>query len=302
MDHNKEQVRALLKYELTPEMLWIRRSILNFKKMKNLFQLLVFNCVNITQSKYLIIVLTGLVLFSSCHNDSDDPSINNLGTDIPTLYDSDLTYLHDYYVDILCDSIHFWRDNNVDKEQAISNTLNHIIIQKSALSLGVSQDSVRYLLSVIGISDVETFKTWNDYVESNIPSEYDQFVDDILVMYDEQFSDDQEILDELDYIRSQYILNSSLNSEVVDYSIDVAKSSLTYWNNTESMYCIYGDNWSNMRCDKCPKAIAAADVLGAIMGAATAAAASAGTGTLVGAMLGAEAGTLSAGILAAVFS
>lgn len=252
--------------------------------------------------KSFVVGILLMVLFSACHTDSDDSEVNSIGSDIPVLYDTDLRYLHDYYVDILCDSIHYWRNNGIDKEQAIANTLNNIIIEKSAVSMNVSQDSVRQLLSVIGITDINSFKNWNSYVESNIPSEYDQFVDDILVMYDIEFSNDQEILLELDNIRGQYITNSNLNAEIVDYSIDVAMSSLTYWNNSDAMYCIYGDELTNMRCVKCPKDIAAADVLGAIMGAATAAAASAGTGTLVGAMLGAEAGTLSAGILAAVFS
>jgi len=236
-----------------------------------------------------IFTATFLLLYSC--TDQDIEVVQSLSCD--SINDISIVETHDASCDQLCAIISDWRAAPYQTQDLYYKVFDEIMVQDLAQRLSISNDSLNYMYSQIGITR-DNYTNYSNVAWEGLPTDYKRFINDLEDFY-VTCTSTQEILSGLEELKIKW--SQSLDPEIVCLGIEIAKSSFPYWfENVDS--CIYPDQ-IHLRIDRCKAAIALADVTGGIFGAISAGILSGGTAALPGAMLGAEGGTLGAAIVAA---
>ena len=176
----------------------------------------------------------------------------------------------------------------------ISTIWNDLLIEKSAISMEMSESEILDLYLAMGLNETN-YINFGLERSNEIPSEYLQLFQDIERAY-VQADNLQDFLTELNVIEAN--VSSDLNHEIVSSTMEVARSTFSYWD--ENISCITSFRNQIEYRFPCAGALAFADVWGGLSGGLLGFVAG-GVGSIPGAMLGAEAGTLGAGISMAIF-
>ena len=233
--------------------------------------------------KNLFIILSAsfLLSFYACDSNSLRPFDNQNCSKI------DLYAEHDKYCKLVCDSIYIWQKNNELTEDKISILWNVINIELSK-SLSISKDSVSVIFASLNINS----ENWTRIRTDKYPLldiNYQLFFDDLEnVFIENEGLEDSELI-ALFNVRGEY-WKQTLDSCIVNNTVEIAKSSYIYWNNNFDS-CINSN--SSLRRNLCAiKKVAAGDGVGALWGS---------LGGPGGALVGAVGGTLGAVVSGAVF-
>ncbi|MEM1323713.1 MAG: hypothetical protein AAGG75_25860 [Bacteroidota bacterium] len=230
------------------------------------------------------IAIATLLLFGvvGCFNSEELP--DNIDCEYEFVDTFGVKQIHDILCTELCDSLSVWQSQNISDQEMIALTYDKLMVNRLSELSNLDVTTINQGYQDLGIT-MSSLTTWGWSMENMFSGPKATLYNDIQEMYEVTF-DEGEILRELEEIKEEY--ECQLDPIFVNSVIEVAKSSLVYWNTNYT--CIY--DASDQRADPCRLRIAWADLWGAGYGAASSG--------LVGAMFGAIGGTLGAGIGAAI--
>ncbi len=229
-----------------------------------------------------IIMIVSLLL--GCSQSSDELSIAQNSNELNV----DIKLAHDQYCILIRDSILSWRETQSLEEDRIGQVW-HLIQPELAKTLGTDVGAIKKKFAALQIDE----SNWTEIRTEKynlLPRDYQLFVDDLRNVFMENLSaSDEELM--LIFEEKKTVWSTLSNPQVVNSTIEVAKSSFVFWRN--NFASVDHNGYARKSCWTCIGKLATGDVVGGAWGGLTAGPA--------GALLGAVGGTLSATISGTIF-